>query len=76
MYLIRGGQLDNLTNEGIRMSRVICLLMLLTVAPVHAQDYTVIAVSHTDNKVSEVHPITGEILPRVRGARRMVWRDP
>ena len=44
------------------MSRVICLLMLLTVAPVHAQDYTVIAVSHTDNKVSEVHPITGEIL--------------
>ncbi len=44
------------------MLRMICLLLLLTSAPVLAQDYTVIAVSHTDNKVSEVHPVTGEIL--------------
>jgi DNA-binding beta-propeller fold protein YncE len=44
------------------MLRMISVLMFLTVAPALAQDYTVIAVSHTDNKVSEVDPVTGEIL--------------
>lgn len=38
------------------------LLTMLSVDPVQAQDYTVIAISHTDNKVSEVQPRTGEIL--------------
>ena len=44
------------------MLRMTCVLMFLTVAPVLAQDYTVVAVSHTDNKVSELHPVTGETL--------------
>ena len=44
------------------MLRNVALLMLLAAAPASAQDYTVIAVSHIDNKVSEVHPVTGEIL--------------
>ena len=44
------------------MLRMTCLLMFLTVAPALAQDYTIIAVSHTDNKVSEVDPLTGETL--------------
>ena len=44
------------------MLRMTCLLMFLTVAPALAQDYTIIAVSHTDNKVSEVDPFTGETL--------------
>ena len=42
--------------------RNIALLILQVAAPASAQDYTVIAVSHIDNKVSEVHPVTGEIL--------------
>ena len=44
------------------MLKMICVLMFLTVAPALAQDYTILAVSHTDNKVSEVDPITGETL--------------
>ncbi len=44
------------------MLRMTCVLMFLTVAPALAQDYTVLAVSHTDNKVSEVDPLTREIL--------------
>ena len=44
------------------MLRMTCLLMFLTVAPALAQDYTIIAVSHTDNKVSEVDPLTRQIL--------------
>ncbi len=44
------------------MLRMTCVLMFLTAAPVLAQDYTVVAVSHTDNKVSELHPVTGETL--------------
>ena len=50
------------TGDGIRMLKMTCVLMFLTVAPALAQDYTIIAVSHTDNKVSEVDPLTGEIL--------------
>ena len=38
------------------------MLMLLTVAPALAQDYTIVAISHTDNKVSELDPLTGETL--------------
>ena len=44
------------------MLRISLLLLFLTTTPVFAQEYTVIAVSHIDNKVSEVHPVTGEIL--------------
>ena len=44
------------------MLRAAVLLMLVSAGSVSAQGYTVIAVSHTDNKVSEVHPVTGEIL--------------
>jgi DNA-binding beta-propeller fold protein YncE len=44
------------------MLRITCMLILFTVAPALAQDYTVVAVSHTDNKVSEVDPLTGETL--------------
>ena len=46
----------------MRMLRMTCVLMFVTVAPALAQDYTVVAVSHTDNKVSEVDPRTGETL--------------
>jgi DNA-binding beta-propeller fold protein YncE len=45
----------------IRMLRTACLLFLLA-APAAAQDYTVLALSHLDNKISEVHPLTGRIL--------------
>jgi DNA-binding beta-propeller fold protein YncE len=44
------------------MWRTGCLLVFLAAAPVAAQDYTVLALSHLDNKVSEVHPVTGKIL--------------
>ncbi len=44
------------------MFRMTCVLVFLSVSPALAQEYTVLAVSHTDNKVSEVHPVTGEIL--------------
>ena len=44
------------------MLRTTCILMLVTMAPAVAQDYTIIAVSHTDNKVSEVDPLTGVTL--------------
>ena len=44
------------------MKRLLLSLPLLVAGPAAAQDYTVIAVSHIDNKVSEVHPVTGEIL--------------
>ena len=44
------------------MMRMTCVLMLLTVAPTLAQDYTIVAISHTDNKVSELDPLTGETL--------------
>ena len=46
----------------MRMLRITCVLMFVTVAPALAQDYTVVAVSHTDNKVSELDPLTGETL--------------
>jgi hypothetical protein len=39
-----------------------CLLLLVLAAPAAAQDYTVLALSHLDNKISEVHPATGKIL--------------
>lgn len=39
-----------------------CVLLLLTAAPAAAQEYTVIAVSHADNLVSEIHPVTGQTL--------------
>lgn len=38
------------------------LLMIAMVAPALAQDYTVIAISHLDNKVTEHRPTTGEML--------------
>ena len=44
------------------MVRMTFVLMFLTAASALAQDYTIVAVSHTDNKVSEVDPATGEIL--------------
>jgi sugar lactone lactonase YvrE len=44
-----------------RMLRTVVLLLLLA-APAAAQDYTVLALSHLDNKISEVHPVTGKIL--------------
>ena len=44
------------------MLRMTYVLMLLTVAPALAQDYTIVAISHTDNKVSELDPLTGETL--------------
>ena len=44
------------------MQRILLCLALLASGPLMAQEYTVIAVSHIDNKVSEVHPVTGEIL--------------
>lgn len=44
------------------MLRMMGLMVLASCAPLYAQDHTVIALSHTDNKVSEVHPTTGEIL--------------
>ena len=44
------------------MRTVLVCLSLLAAGPLTAQEYTVIAVSHIDNKVSEVHPVTGEIL--------------
>jgi len=44
------------------MLRMTWVLMFVTVAPALAQDYTIVAVSHTDNKVSEIDPLTGETL--------------
>ena len=44
------------------MLKMTCVLVFLAVAPALAQDYTIVTVSHTDNKVSEVHPLTGETL--------------
>ena len=44
------------------MWKMTCVLVSLAVAPALAQDYTIVAVSHTDNKVSELHPLTGETL--------------
>ncbi len=46
------------------MWKAICVLALLAVVPASAtaQDYTVVAVCHTDNKVAEVDPVTGKIL--------------
>ena len=44
------------------MLKMTCVLVFLAVAPALAQDYTIVAVSHTDNKVSEIHPLTGETL--------------
>jgi DNA-binding beta-propeller fold protein YncE len=44
------------------MLRMTWVLMFVTVAPALAQDYTIVAVSHTDNKVSELDPLTGETL--------------
>ena len=44
------------------MLKMTCVLAFLAVAPTLAQDYTIVTVSHTDNKVSEVHPLTGETL--------------
>jgi DNA-binding beta-propeller fold protein YncE len=40
------------------------LLLLLAASPAAAQDYTVIALSHTDNMVSEHEPMTGRVLNR------------
>jgi len=39
-----------------------CLLAVLIASPCAAQDYTVLAISHLDNKVSEIHPRTGQTL--------------
>jgi DNA-binding beta-propeller fold protein YncE len=45
------------------MLRTVFLLLLLAVpAAAQAQDYTVLALSHLDNKISEVQPVTGKIL--------------
>ena len=46
------------------MWKATCVLALLavTAAPAAAQDYTVVTVCHTDNKVAEVDPITGKTL--------------
>ena len=44
------------------MLRITWVLMFVTMAPALAQDYTIVAVSHTDNKVSELDPLTGETL--------------
>jgi DNA-binding beta-propeller fold protein YncE len=43
------------------LSRLVLLLALMSV-PAAAQDYTVLAISHLDNKVTEHNPITGETL--------------
>jgi DNA-binding beta-propeller fold protein YncE len=44
------------------MWKATCMLVCLAAAPAAAQDYTVLAVSHLDNKVSEIHPTTGKTL--------------
>ena len=46
------------------MWKMMCVLVLLAVAPAAAQEYTVIAVSHADNLISELHPVTGQTLDK------------
>jgi len=44
------------------MWKATCALMLLAAAPAAAQEYTVIAVSHAENLISEIDPTTGQTL--------------
>jgi YVTN family beta-propeller protein len=44
------------------MGKTIFLLVLLAAAPSAAQDYTIVALSHQDNKVSEIDPVSGRTL--------------
>jgi DNA-binding beta-propeller fold protein YncE len=41
---------------------LVVLLASIPSTPAAAQDYTVLAISHLDNKVSEIHPRTGQTL--------------
>ena len=44
------------------MWRVGLILIAFAAVPAAAQDYTVLAISHLDNKVTEHHPVTGDVL--------------
>ena len=44
------------------MWRVVLVVLAFASVPAAAQDYTVLAISHLDNKVTEHHPVTGELL--------------
>src|SRR5690606_14074712 len=51
-----GSRAGRMEGESV-MWRATCLLIVLAAAaPAAAQDYTVLAISHLDNKVSEIHP--------------------
>lgn len=44
------------------MFRFVCLLLFFSVSSGFAQEYTIIALPHTENKISEVHPFNGQVL--------------
>lgn len=44
------------------MIKINCVLLLFVVSSALAQDYTIIALPHTENKISEVHPFNGQVL--------------
>jgi YVTN family beta-propeller protein len=46
--------------------KAFCVLALLTAAPAAAQDYRIVAMSHTSNGVHDIDPATGKIVQEYR----------